>query len=138
GQDLPRVEEPVLARMGEEVVHLEGPEVRPAVDTNHQPELDAVLGPEDLRQLLHLAPSDRAMDLAPAYEARLRQARSEGGHDSLQVPHRPAISTIRSRSAVTGAGTLSPRRTRAAAQTPSGTTPQPPSPPERTPAGGAP
>ncbi len=137
-QGLARLEEPVLARVRVEVVHLEGVQVATPVIGDHETEVGAEVRAEHLREPECVARPDRAVYLPAADNPRLRQARAQRGDDRLEVSHRPAISTILSRSSVIGAGTAIPRPTSIVAHATSGTTAQPPLSPRRIPAGAGP
>src|SRR5215470_5997935 len=137
GQRLPCMEPPVLRRVREEIADLEGADVAAPVVADHEPKLGPAVGPQRACERDRAARQDGAVD-GPAADPRLGQARPYGGDDRPEILHRPAISTTRSRSAVTGAGITSPRTRSAATHTAIGTTPSPARSPRGTSAGVAP
>jgi len=136
------LQEPVLARMREEVVQLEAPRIRAAVHGHHEPEIRALILAQDLGQPERVAGADPAGDLAPANDADVAEAPSQPATQAFgergQVGHGATISTTCVRSASSGRGTVRPSTTRTAAQRTSGARPARCVSPTATPAGGPP
>ena len=81
--------------MREEIVDLERADVAAPVIADHEPELGPEVRAERLGEPERAARLHRAVDLPVAHDARLGEVATQGLDDALEIPHRPAISTIR-------------------------------------------
>src|SRR5262245_51873332 len=136
------VEKPVVAGMAEQVVDREPSLLAPVVGSHHEDEVGPEGRADPPRHGRHVVGGDRATEFpvaaeldsrGPALELPCERSRQRG-----EGRHGPTISVMRVRRVATGAGTASPRRTRAPIQSASGASRQGALSPTRTPAGAGP